>query len=137
MKRSLARATAIGLLVLLGMAMTPPPARAVKEFFAEFEAKYAKRNTRKRNEIALTKAIDQAKCTICHPNNNKHKLTSYGSEVAKRINQYDKQNKKKIQEALENVSKLPNDSYDPKSPKFGAIFKQGKLPKDYVAQPAQ
>jgi hypothetical protein len=48
--------------------------------------------------------------------------------LASRISKFDKGNKKKIREALEEVGTLRSDPYDPKSPAYSELFQQGKLP---------
>lgn len=128
MSMSVIRRGLIGLTVAVAIAWTAAPAHAIEQFFIEFQAKYSKPNSRKRNEVALTHAIEEAKCTICHPNDDKHKLTSYGTAVAGLINKFDKDKKKKIQETFEKVSTMHSDSYDRKSPTFGEQIKKGKIP---------
>jgi len=128
MRRSMLRAIAVGVAVFVAIAAVAPPAYAVKEFLAELEAKYVKRNSKKRNDVLLTVAFEQARCTICHPGDNKHKLTEYGGLVAWRINKFDKANKKKIQQAFDEVGAIRSDSRNAKSPTYRQLFLQGKLP---------
>jgi len=118
----------IGLAMVAVFVGIAAPSYAIEEFFKEFQAYYTKPHTRKRNEIALNRAIEQAKCTICHLNDDKHKLTPYGTAIAVRINKFDKGKKKKIQEAFEKAALMHSDSYDRKSPTFGQQLKRGKLP---------
>lgn len=122
------RAAAICLGAIVGLTIIAPPAYAVKEFLAELEAKYVNRTSRKRNDVLLSIAFEQAKCTICHPGDDKHKFTRYAGLIAWRVNKFDKDKKKKIQEALEEVGNLRSDPHDEKSPTFNALFKQGRLP---------
>ena len=135
MRRSVVGGVVVGLMVVVGIALTTPPAHAVKEFRDEFEARYVKRNSRKRLDVALAKAVDQAKCTICHPGDDKHKLNAYGSQVAQHVNKQDKGNKAKIQEALERATTRSSDPFTPKSPTFGALIRKGKLPVSPEASP--
>ncbi len=128
MRRQAVRGTMIVLMVAIGVAAVPPPAHAVKEFFAEFDAYYVRRNSRKRNDVALAKAVEKAKCTICHPGDDKHKLTAYGAQIAQIINHFDKANKKKIHAAFKEVAEMRSDRHDKKSPTFGVLIKQGKIP---------
>ena len=128
MKCSRVRSVAVCFAALIGLTIIAPPAYAVKEFFAELEAKYVNRNSRKRNDVLLSIAFDQAQCTICHPGDDKHKLSRYAGLIAWRVNKFDKDKKKKIQEAFEEVGNLRSDPHDEKSPTFNAIFKQGRLP---------
>ena len=128
MKRLVVRGSLVGLMAIVAIAWTTTPAYAIKEFFAEFESRYVKHNSRKRVDVALAKAVDEAKCTICHPGDDKHKLTAYGTEIAKLVNKFDKEKKKKIQDALERAATMHSDSYNSKSPTFGTQLRQGKLP---------
>lgn len=127
--RTSVRAMAVAA-TILGAAAAVGPAFAVKEFYAELEAKYVKRNSTKDADIALAAEFEQAGCTICHPGDDKHKLTSYGGKLSWRVNKFDKQNKKKIQEALDEVGALLSDPHDPKSPTYRELFRQGRLPHD-------
>jgi hypothetical protein len=128
MKLSVIRGGLFVLAAAVAVGWTATPAYAVEEFYKEFAAKYSKPKSKNRNEVALSRAIEQAKCTICHPNDDKHKLTSYGTAVAVLINKYDKDKKKKIQETFDKVANRRSDSYDPKSATFGEQIKQGKIP---------
>jgi hypothetical protein len=122
------RVLAVGVVAVVVVAAVGSPAYAVKEFFVELEAKYVKPNSKKRPDLTLRAAIEQASCTICHPGDDKHKLSEYGGKVAYRINKFDKNNKKKIQAAFEEVGGLRSDAYDAKSPTYNQLFRQGKLP---------
>jgi len=117
-----------GLLSLLAFALATPPAYAVKEFFNEFEAYYVKRNSKRRNDVVFANAVEQAKCTICHPGDDKHKLTGYGSQVAQIVNRGDKNDKKRIRAAFDEVSRMASDRYNKRSPTFGSMIKLGKIP---------
>lgn len=128
MSRGLFRVIAVGLFAVITWAGSAPPAWAVKEFFAELTAKYVKPDSKKKNDVLLTIAVEQARCTICHPGDDHRKLSQYGGQVAWRVNKFDKNNKKRIQEALEQVGNLKSDFRDPKSPTYNMLFKQGKLP---------
>ena len=132
MRRSSVRAIVVGVVVALGIAVTAPPAYAIKQFYAELEAKYVKRNSKKPNDVALLVAFEQAGCTICHPGDDKHKLTQYGGILAWRINKFDKADKKKIQAAFEEVGAMRSDSHNPKSPTYNELFQQGSLPPNPV-----
>ncbi len=122
------RGIAAGVAVVLGLATIAPPVDAVEEFYAELEAKYVKPESKNQNDVVLTIAFEQARCTICHPGDDKHRLTAYGGQVAWRINKYDKENREKIQKALEQVAALRSDPRDPKSPTYGELFREGRLP---------
>ena len=112
----------------MGVAAVASPAYAIKPFYQGLLAKYVKPDSKEQSDVALSIAVDQAGCTICHPGDNKHKLTPYGGQLAWRINKFDKANKKKIQEAFDEVGALRSDPHNPKSPTFAELFRQGKLP---------
>ncbi len=128
MRRSVVCAMIAGVAAVLGVAALVPPAFAVKPFYVELEARYVKPDSKKDNDIALSIAFGQAGCTICHPGDDKHKLTRYGGQLAWRINKFDKGNKKKIREAFDEVGALRSDPYEPTSPTYDDLFRQGKLP---------
>jgi len=128
MRRSLGCAIAAGVAAFLGCVGAASPAYALKQFYAGLQAKYVKPDSKEPNDIALDIAFEQARCTICHPGDDKHRLTRYGGQLAWRINKFDKGNKKKIQEAFEEVGEIRSDPYDPKSPTYGELFRQGRLP---------
>ena len=128
MSLSVIRRILIVLTALVVGAWTAAPAPAIEEFYNEFKAKYSKPKSKNRKELALSHAIEQAKCTICHPNDDKHKLTSYGTSVALLINKFDKGKKQKIQETFDKVANKNSDSYDRNSITFGEQIKQGKIP---------
>ena len=128
MRLPVVRVIVAGIAAVLGLAAIAPSAYAVKEFYAELERKYVKPESKKQNDVALTIAFEQARCTICHPGDDKHTLSRYGSHLSWRVNKYDKGNKKRIREALEQVGALRSDPQDPKSPTYSELFRQGKLP---------
>lgn len=128
MRLSAVRVIAIGVAAALGVATVAPPAYAIKQFYAELKAKYLKPKSQKQNDVALVIAFEQAECTICHPGDDKHRLTRYGGQVSARINKFDKEDKKKIRAALEEVGALRSNPRDSASPTYSELFRQGKLP---------
>jgi len=128
MRRSLGCANAAAVAAFLGFVGAASPAYAIKQFYAGLQAKYVKPDSKEPNDIALDIAIEQARCTICHPGDDKHRLTRYGGLLASRISKFDKGNKKKVREALEEVGTLRSDPYDAKSPTYNELFRQGRLP---------
>lgn len=122
------RAIVAGAMAVLGVAAAASTAFAIKPFYVELQAKYVRPDSQEDNDITLMIAFDQAACTICHPGDDKHKLTRYGGQLASRINKFDKANKQKIQDAFDEVGALRSDPYDPKSPTYHELFRQGKLP---------
>lgn len=128
MRSSLVHGVAVAVAAVLGLAAGASPAYAIKPFYQELRTKYVKPDSKEQNDLALTIAFEQAACTICHPGDNKHKLTPYGGQVAWRINKFDKGNKKKIQGAFDEVGALRSDPRDTRSPTYSELFRQGKLP---------
>jgi hypothetical protein len=128
MRLSVVVAGIIGAVVVVGTSLRTTPAHAIKEFEAEFEARYLNRQSRKRLDVALVRAVDQAKCSICHPGNDKHKFTAYGAAVALNVNRYDKGKKDSVREAFDQAGARRSDPQNPKSPTFGTMIKRGKLP---------
>jgi hypothetical protein len=114
--------------VALGFATSVPPAVAIEEFFAELQAKYLKRDSQKESDIALVVAFEQARCTICHPGDDTHTLTTYGSHLSMRVNKSDKGKKQRIQAALTEIGVLRSNPHDPQSPTYDELFRQGRLP---------
>lgn len=122
------RAILVGISTVVGFAVLAAPAGAVEEFYAELAAKYVKPASKKQDDVLLAIAVEGARCTICHPGDDTHKLTPYGGQLAWRVNKYDKKDKKKIQKAFDEIGKLRSDPRDPKSPTYGDLFRQGRLP---------
>lgn len=120
----------LGVLVVGSFALTATTAFAVKEFKEQFEAKYVNPNSRKRNDVALARAVAAAQCRICHPGDDKHKLNAYGAQLGQYVNHFDKDKTDRIRDALEQISKRKSDPFDPSSPTFGALIKRGELPAD-------
>lgn len=105
------------------------PARAIKPFKDGFEAKYVKPDSKAPADAALAAAVKQAKCTICHMGKSKKQRNPYGAQLAKLLNrERDKDDKAKIEQALEKVAAMKSDPSDPKAPTFGERISQGKLP---------
>jgi hypothetical protein len=117
-----------GLAAILVVAGGAAPVHAIKQFYAELEARYVKPDSQERNDVALIVAFEQARCTICHPGDDKRKLTRYGGQLALRIGKFDKDDKQKIRDAFDEVGSLRSDPYEPGSPTYEQLFRQGKLP---------
>jgi hypothetical protein len=137
MRRSVVGGVVVGLLVAVGIGVTPPPAHAIKEFKEEFEARFVNRKSRKRADVALARAVAEAECTICHPGDDKHKLNAFASQVGQLVNKNDKNNKERIRQALERAATISSDPYTPKSPTFGEQMRKGKLPTTPAPEPPQ
>ncbi len=128
MRRAALRNTGIAVAAVVSLATVVPPAWAVEEFFAELQAKYVKRDSQKDSDVALAAAVDQARCTICHPGDDTHTLSPYGSLLSLRVNKFDKGKKKAIQAALTEIGALHSNPYDSQSPTYDELFRRGELP---------
>ncbi len=110
------------------------PAAALELYQTNFEARYTKRGRSDSKEIAqkkviLARAIDVAKCNVCHVGKDKKKRNGYGKELAKLLIEVDDvENAKEVIKAIEEVGKVKSDPRDKKSPTFGDLMGQGKLP---------
>jgi hypothetical protein len=109
------------------------PASAIPQFFNEFKAKYADPEGTDEQK-ALNETIEAIKpatlrCNVCHEGKDKKKRNAYGEAMAELLDKKeDKDNKEKIQEALDKISEIKIDPEDEKSPTYGEILAEGKLP---------
>jgi hypothetical protein len=96
---------------------------AIKQFADEFKAVYVKDGS------PLAAEVEAAKCNVCHKGKSKKDRNVYGEALAKLLDKKeDKDNKDKIRQALETVSKESSNPADASAPTFGALIEQGKLP---------
>jgi hypothetical protein len=105
---------------------TAKPAVALKEFKDAFEAKYVKPDSTEANDVALAEAFKKVSCGTCHvdPQKSKKVRNEYGKELNKIIKKADKNDKAKIKDALDTVSKLKSSTGET----FGDKISAGKLP---------
>jgi len=113
--------------VLGSVAHTSADARPA--FRKQFWAKYVKDNP----NAEFVNAAKKANCLVCHEDKKDEKgkpdrkaRNTYGQQLAKRLTKEDQKNVEKIQQMLDEVSKLPSNGDD--SPTFGQLIEQGKLP---------
>ncbi|MBI2824389.1 MAG: hypothetical protein HYX69_06855 [Planctomycetia bacterium] len=127
----------VTLLLLAGaivMGLSLSTAQAIAPFKKEFDAKYVKKDSTVPSEQVLAAAVDKAKCLVCHAKNaegkeDKKLRNPYGQALDQLLDKKtDMNNKQKIQEALDKVAEMKSNASDPKSPTFGDLIKQGKLP---------
>jgi len=105
------------------------PAKGDKSFRDEFIAKYVKPDSTDATDKAFAATCDKAKCNICHEGISKKNRNAYGKELAKLLKrETDKDDKPKIQAALDKVAAMKANPKDPKSPTFAGLIKAGKLP---------
>ncbi len=118
-------AFAVGILLWL----SGGTAEADPAFRAEFIAKYVKPDSKDAKEKAFAEACEKARCYVCHVGASRKNRNVYGQALAKLLKrETDRQDKKKIQAALDKVATMKAKPGDPKSPTFGDLIKAGKLP---------
>ncbi len=133
------RALAIAVCVVAAVGVNVRVARAIPPFWKEFEAKYVKPDSADEKEKAFAAAAENAKtgkCNVCHMGSDKKMRNAYGKQVAmllkkdnfkpERLKDDGDKAKAEIAAALEAVAALK--SGDDKSPTFGELIAQGKLP---------
>ena len=109
----------------------PQPVEAIPPFQAVFTKKYVAGN----KNAEFVKAVKAAKCNLCHEGAKKTNRNAYGKELAKLLDKKkDKSDIPKIQKALDTVAGLKTNPDDDKSPTFGDLIKEGKLPGTKVAK---
>jgi len=121
-----------GLIVATGMLwVSTPSAKAIKAFKDQFEAKYVKPDSTEPGDVALAKAVAEAKCYVCHEKGSKKNRNAYGRSLSELLDRKeDKENVEKIQESLDAIAALKSNPDDADSPTFGELLGQGKLPVD-------
>jgi hypothetical protein len=135
----------IGILLVVAVASTTvagwhvTQVQAFPPFKKEFENLYIKENPTTDPEKSLKEAATGAKCGICHNGpegkDKKHRNT-YGKAIEelmpKDLSKDDldalKKNAAQIKDLLEKAAKEHSDPKDDKSPTFGDLIKEGKLP---------
>lgn len=117
----------------VAFALVARSASAIPQFFNEFKAKYADPEGEPEQK-ALAEAIDEIKpatlrCNVCHVGKDKKKRNAYGEQLAELLDKKeDKDDKEKIQKALDEVAEIKIDPDDEESPTYGDVLKEGKIP---------
>jgi hypothetical protein len=107
----------------------PLSARADKAFRDQFQAKYVKAASTDPKDAALREASEKAGCQICHVGDDRKDRNAYGNALGKFLSRKtDRKNPAKIQAALDKVAAMKSNPADPRSPTFGELISQGKLP---------
>jgi hypothetical protein len=107
---------------------TTRPALATKPFKDEFDKKYNIKSPTNDMEKSLAEKVNTAKCNVCHEGTSKKKRNVYGQAVNVYLKKTDMKDVAKIQDALAKVEAEHSLKGDDKSPTFGDLIKQGKLP---------
>jgi hypothetical protein len=105
------------------------PALAIKPFEAEFKKMYYKPDSSDANEKKLAEAIDKItmdgnSCGICHPGKSKKERNEYGKALNKLVTKMDKDDAKKIADAIKSTESEKNAA----GKTFGELIKAGMLP---------
>jgi len=120
---------AIGMTVAIVVGLSSRPAFAIKQFSDQFKAMYVKAESANPNEKALAAEFETAKCNVCHVGKNKKERNAYGESLADLLDKKeDKEDTAKIKKSLETVAAMPSEKGNDKSPTFGDLIKEGKLP---------
>jgi hypothetical protein len=100
---------------------------------AQFQAQFIKEYVNEHPDKDFQKYVKtKAKCHICHqgkvtPKNVHH--NAYGKHLVELLDpKTDKKDIEKIKKALADVAKMHSDPKDEKSPTYGDLIKQSKLP---------
>lgn len=127
--KHLSRVLAVIVVGWFVLALARAPARADKAFFDEFVAKYVKPDSADPKDQAFKATVEKVRCNVCHEGRAKKNRNVYGQALDKLLDrQTDKENKPKIRAALDTVAKQHSKPDDDKSPTFGELIEQGKLP---------
>jgi hypothetical protein len=105
------------------------PALAIKPFKDEFDKKYNIKTPANDAEKSLAEKVSVAKCNVCHVGASKKKRNAFGEALDQYLDKKtDAKDVAKIQESLAKVEAEHSVKGDDKSPTFGDLIKQGKLP---------
>jgi hypothetical protein len=123
------------ILAALAVMLVPTrPALAIKPFKDEFDKKYKIKSPGSDTEKSLAEKVNTAKCNVCHEGTSKKKRNPYGQALDAYLDKKtDMKDMAKIQDALSKVEAEHSVKGDDKSPTFGDLIKQGKLPGGDVA----
>ena len=109
-------------------------AQSRPQYAKAFNAMYVKPDGTAEEQAFAALAKD-AKCAVCHVGESKKNRNDYGKALAKILKPEDAgaefkgvTDKAKIEEALKKVAEEHVDAKNPKSPTYGDLIKEGKLP---------
>jgi hypothetical protein len=110
--------------VLASLALTKP-AQAIPQFQKEFLTLYVGDD----KESDFAKLVKKAGCFTCHQGKLRKNHNPYGQPLADLLDKKaDMKNPEKIVESLKKVEAMHSVAGDDKSPTFGDLIKEGKLP---------
>ena len=108
---------------------TADSAKAIVPFMRAFAAKYVNKESTDPEDRKFAATVKSAKCNLCHKGKKKKDRNAYGEALSQFLDKKkDKNNKEKIEEALEKVAKLKSDPNDDQAATFGDLIAQRKLP---------
>ena len=114
----------MGVCAVCGLA---PPASAIVAFKREFQKLYITPDTNE--EFAKLVKSNKTGCFACHQGKKRTNHNAYGEELVKLLDKKkDIKNTKKIIASLRKVEKMHSDPDDEKSPTYGDLIKENKLP---------
>lgn len=113
----------LGLTVLLFVAMlsVSQKADARAQHKKEWDKTYMQKGS------PMEKAIGMSSCNICHEGKSKKNRNAYGKALGGLLGK-DEKDADKVQKAFAEVEKMHSIPDDEKSPTFGDLINEGKLP---------
>ncbi len=112
------------LVTLLATLVLVRPAQAIPQFQKEFLTLYASDKT-----TDFAKEAKKAGCFLCHQGKLRKNHNPYGIHLVDLLDKKaDMKNPEKIIEALKKVEAMHSVAGDDKSPTYGDLIKEGKLP---------
>lgn len=134
MKRVVLLSLAAMLAVTITFVADVEKAHAIPQFKKEFDAKYVDEDSDDPTKQAFAEKVKEAKCNVCHFGKKKKDRNLYGEHLAGLLDKKeDKDNKEKINEALDEVAGMKIDPEDENSKTYGELFAAGDLPEDKQA----
>lgn len=116
------------ILASLVLALGPQVSFGRAQYKKEFTKKYIKAAPATPDEQALAASAKKANCNVCHQGKDRKNRNAYGEAMAKALGGKNVKPADKIGRSLEDIDKMPSAAGDAKSPSFGDLLRQGKLP---------
>jgi hypothetical protein len=114
----------MGISAVSGLA---PQASAIVAFKRQFQKLYVKPDTDE--EFAKLVKSNKTGCYVCHQGKNRKNHNPYGDELVKLLDKKkDAKDTKKIIASLRKVEEMHTDPDDEKSPTYGDLIRENKLP---------